>query len=117
MPKYYLAEESAAGPVRVVSLVVLQPPRPASVPWELAAGPVQCSDSQSVSLEPAVQSRMEMLQKNSAKIYLMPRNLGPILGRQHTPLRGARAHAGAELPPIERWNRGKGQSQGEGRTA
>ncbi len=44
------------------------------------------------------------------KLYLMPRNLG----RPHTPPRGARALAGADLPPIERWNRGRGQRRGEG---
>ncbi len=68
----------------VVSLVVLQPPRTASVPWELGGGPVPCSDRRSVSLEPAVQSRTEMLQNSVLKIYLMPRNLG----WQHTPSSG-----------------------------
>ena len=63
-----------------------------------------------MSLEPAVQSRTEMLQKSAVKIYLMPYNLG----RPHTQPRGARALAGADLPPIERWNRGRGQSRGEG---
>jgi hypothetical protein len=96
MPKYYLRS-----PLRVVSLVVLQPPRPASLPWEFGAGPVQCSDRRSVSLAPAVQSRMEMLQKSAANIYLVPRNFG----RPHTPPSGARALAGGELPPIERSNR------------
>jgi hypothetical protein len=78
--------------------MVLQPPRPALVPWELGAGPVPCCDRLSVSLEPAVQSRTEMLQKSAVKIYLMPRNLC----RPHTPPRGARALAGADLPPIKR---------------
>jgi hypothetical protein len=91
-------------------MVVLQPPRPASVPWEPGAGPVLCSDRWSVSLEPVVQSCMEMIQKSAVKTYLMPRNLG----RPHTPPRGARAFAGADLPPIDRWNRGRGQSRGEG---
>ncbi len=99
------------GQRRIVSLVVvLQPPRPVLVPWELGAGSVPCSDRWSVSLEPAVQSRKEMLQKSALKIYLMPRTLG----RPHTPPRGAGALAGADLPPIERWNRGRGQSRGEG---
>ncbi len=89
--------------------MALQQPRPASVPWELGAGPVPCSDRRNVSLEPAVQSRKEMLQKSALKIYLMQRNFG----RQHTPQRGARALAGADLPPIEQWNRGRGQSRGE----
>ncbi len=53
---------------------------------------------------------MEMLQKSAASIYLVPRNLG----RQHTPPRGGRALAGGELPLIERWKRGRGQSLGEG---
>ncbi len=97
-------------PLRIVSLVVLQPKGPALVPWELGAGPVPCSSSWSVSLEPAVQSRMEMLQQSAAKIYLMLGNLG----RPHMQPRGARALAGAELPPIEWWNRGRGQSRGEG---
>ena len=103
------------GPRRAVSLVVtvLQLPvqRPASVPWELGAGPspVPCSDCWNVSLEPVLQSRTEMLQKSALKIYLMPRNLG----RTHTQQWGVRALAGADLPPIERWNRGRGQSGGE----
>ncbi len=59
------------------------------VPWELAAGPVPCSDRQRVSLEPAVQSRTEMIQKSALKIYLMPRNLG----QPHTPgRRGGPGH-------------------------
>ncbi len=53
---------------RAVSLVELQQPRPSSVPWELAAGPVPCSDRRSVSLESVVQSRTEMLQKSALKI-------------------------------------------------
>jgi hypothetical protein len=97
-------------PLRVASLLVLQPPRPASLTWELGAGPVQCSDRQSVSLAPAMQSRMEMLQKSAANIYLVP----PNLGRPPTPPRGARALAGGELPPIERRNRGREQSRGVG---
>jgi hypothetical protein len=81
-----------------------------TLPWELAAGPVPCCDRGRVSLEAAVQSRTEMLQKSALKIYRMPRNLG----LQHTPPTGARALAGADLPPIERWNRGRGQIRGEG---
>ncbi len=76
-------------PRRAVSLVALQQPRPSLVSWELAAGPVPCSDRWRVSLEPAVQSRTEMLQKRALKIYLMPRNLG----QPHKPLRGASALA------------------------
>jgi hypothetical protein len=72
-----------------VSLVALQQLRPALVPWDFDAGPVPCSDRQRVSLEPAVQSRTEMLQKSALKTYLMPRNLGP----PHTPPRRARALA------------------------
>ncbi len=53
MPKYYLYHGGRRSQLRVVSLVavVLQPPRPASVPWELGTGPVQRSNRQSVSLE------------------------------------------------------------------
>jgi hypothetical protein len=46
---------------------------------------VQCGDRRSVSLEPVVQSRIEMLQKSAAKINLMARNLS----RPHSPPRGA----------------------------
>ncbi len=106
MPKYWRPRS----PLQVVSLVVLQPPRPASLPWELGAGPVQCSDRLSGSFAPAVQSRMEMLQKSAANIYLVRRNLG----RPYMPPRGARALAGGELPLIERSSRGRGQSWGEG---
>jgi hypothetical protein len=61
-----------------------QQPRRALVPWELAAGPVPCSDRRRVSLEPAVQSSTEILKKSALKIYLMP----PNLGLQHTPPKG-----------------------------
>jgi hypothetical protein len=44
-----------------------EPRRPSSVSWELGAGPVPCSDRRRVSLEPAVQSRTEMLQKSVLK--------------------------------------------------
>ncbi len=101
---------AAEGLRRADSLVVLQQPRPALAPLELSAGPVPCSDRRSVSLEPAVQSRTETLQKSALKIHLMPRNLG----WPRTPPRGARALAGADLPPIEWWNRGRGQSRGDG---
>jgi hypothetical protein len=108
IPSHHL--QSAPRQTRAVSLMALQQQRPASVPWELGAGPVPCSDRRRVSLEPAVQSRTEMLRKSAQEIYIMPRNLG----QQHTPPRGARALAGGELPPIERWNRARGQSRGEG---
>jgi hypothetical protein len=71
---------------------------------------VQCSYRWSVSLEPGVQSRREILQKSALIIYLMQRNLG----RPHTPPRGVGALAGVDLPPIKRWNMGRGQSRGEG---
>jgi hypothetical protein len=77
------------GPRRAVSLVVLQQPRPALVPWETTAGPVPLSDRLSVLLELVVQSRTEMLQKSVLKIYLMSRDLD----RLHSPPRGARALA------------------------
>ncbi len=98
------------GPRRAVSLSALQQPRPASVPSELGASPVPCSDRWNVFLEPVVQSHTEMLQLSALKICLMQR----YIGRQHTPSSRARALAGADLPPIERWKRGRGQSRGEG---
>jgi hypothetical protein len=64
---------------QAVSLVAQQQRKPSLVSWELAAGPVPCSDRRRVSLEPAVQSRTEMLQKSALKIYLLPRNLGSVL--------------------------------------
>ncbi len=44
-------------------------------------GRVPCNDRWSVSPEPAVQSRTNLLQRSALKIYLMPRNHG----RPHTP--------------------------------
>jgi hypothetical protein len=105
MPKNYLYNGGQGVPCGQLHWWRLQQPRPASGPWEFGAGQVPCYDSRSVSLEPAVQSSTNMLQKGALKIYLMPRNLG----RPHTLPRGARALAGAELPPIEQWNRGRGE--------
>ena len=51
--------------------------KPSSVSWVLAAGLVQCSDSRRESLEPAAQSRTEMLQKSALKIYHTQRNDAP----------------------------------------
>ena len=81
---------------QAVSLVALQQQRPSSVSWELAAGPVQCSDRRRVSLEPAVQSRTEMLPKSAMKIYLMPRNLC----RPHTPPKGPEGDQGTCLSSV-----------------
>jgi hypothetical protein len=53
---------------------------------------------------------MKILQKSATNIYLVLRNLD----LPHTPPRGARALAGDDLPPIELWNRGRGQSWGVG---
>ncbi len=91
---------AAEGPSLAVSLVTWQQPRPASVPWEYGADRVPCNDWRSVGLEPAEQSRTNMLQRSALKIYLMARNLG----LAHTQPRGARALC----PQSEPQNMGSG---------
>jgi hypothetical protein len=109
---FTMAAEGSDGLLCAVSPVVLQLPRPVSVPWELGAIPVRCSDRRSVSLEPAVQSRTKILQKSALKIYLM------VIAAKSWPAayasEGGQGTYWTDLPPIELWNRSRGQSRGEG---
>ncbi len=71
----------------ILQLHKWQQHRPISVPWEYCVGQVQCNDGRIVVIDPAEQSRTNMLQRNELKIYLTTRNLG----RAHMLPRGARA--------------------------